>query len=683
MYCAKCGNKVNPNDKFCIKCGNPQSQGNITKTTSARKKTNNITKVLAIIVPIVIVLIIVMAVSVYKSNNSRTIMIYMVGSDLESRIGLGSRDLKDLDFTKVRKNRINVLLMAGGSKRWDNTYVDSNETSIYKLTETGFEKVDQRQKTNMGQSDNLLYFLNYSYQNSKTRKYDLLFWNHGGAVDGSEYDELSIMGDHLNLIEFKEALEKSPFSKKKLEVVSFRTCLNGTLEVANVFKDYAEYLVASEEVTLGSKLDSALRFINEIKPQDSGLTYGKKQITTYKETITNICNFQMNSNQKENYCETITYSITDLSKIDRLNNELDSFSADLNKKLSSNYNDYSKLRANLKQYGADEPLYDMVDLKDFATKFKSYSNKSDGVINAFDKAVLYNFSNNDYSHGLSIYYPYNGNEFIDNYYDKITPSKEYESFVTNHYKLKTSRVSSSSFNSIKDNKIDAKTKSKYQADFEMELTDEQVENFAKAQYLVFVKRSKNEDYYNLVYGGYDTKIENNKLKASVVGKTLRFSDIKYDDISYWVLSHEKKVTKEYVDVEVGAILKRGIGNSDLVTITLRIYDDSDEVKIVSVVSNSKNKSENLSVLGPVEVDLNEYTTIDIASQSYKITNENGKFDMGFFERGDGTYRGLSMSINKFRFIKESFDSNYEYYAVFRIFDTSGKEYYSNLIRIGG
>ena len=95
-------------------------------------------------------------------------------------------------------------------------------------------------------------FLKYAYDYSKTDEYDLLFWNHGGAIDGSEYDELS-NNDNLNLKEMNEALFNSPFKNKKLEIVIFRTCLNGTVEVNSVFSKYAKYLVASEEITLGAK----------------------------------------------------------------------------------------------------------------------------------------------------------------------------------------------------------------------------------------------------------------------------------------------------------------------------------------------------------------------------------------------------------------------------------------------
>ena len=69
---------------------------------------------------------------------TRTVMIYMVGSDLESDNGLASTDLDAIDGNIALNNGLNVYLIAGGSKKWNNSYVDVSETSIFKLTNSGF-----------------------------------------------------------------------------------------------------------------------------------------------------------------------------------------------------------------------------------------------------------------------------------------------------------------------------------------------------------------------------------------------------------------------------------------------------------------------------------------------------------------------------------------------------------------
>ena len=319
MYCKKCGNKLPDNAKFCNKCGQqvnapikkeekkieppkleqskpPVSNQNNTNTNIKTIKSIDINKILVGAIAVVVLIIGLVVVSGTRISNplnmgkSRTIMIYMVGSNLESKSGLATRDLQDLDYNKINANNNKVVLIAGGTEAWRNNYISQNETSIYELKENGFVKVDSRSLNNMGASDNLLYFLNYVSNNYQSDKYNFIFWNHGGAVDGSEYDDLS--HDNLKLKEMDNAFSKSKFKgNNKLETISFRTCLNGTIEVANIYKKYAKYLVASEEVTIGSKADSAIRFINEVSPSENGESFGRKQIDTYKEVVTNTCNY--------------------------------------------------------------------------------------------------------------------------------------------------------------------------------------------------------------------------------------------------------------------------------------------------------------------------------------------------------------------------------------------------------
>ena len=273
-----------------------------------------------IIVSIMVIIasITVSAIVILNRGVSRTVMIYMVGSNLESTNGLASSDLASI---KNIDSNTKVLLIAGGSSKWSNNYISTDETSIYELKSSGFTKVKKQDRKNMGDGDTLTEFLNYAYDYSKTDEYDLIFWNHGGAIDGSEYDELS-NDDNLSLSEMNDSLSKSPFNNKKLELVIFRTCLNGTLEVNSILAKYAKYLVASEEETLGANYTSVLNFINEIDSKDNSKDVGKKFIDAYKKQINDI-----KSNTYETDSDTIysTYSLVNLSNVDKLSNCVDDF----------------------------------------------------------------------------------------------------------------------------------------------------------------------------------------------------------------------------------------------------------------------------------------------------------------------------------------------------------------------
>ncbi len=688
MYCSKCGNKILENSKFCASCGNPVisstpvtnvTNNNQVVSTKQNKFKFDINKIIiGVIAVIVLIVVCHIGYSIVLKNQTRTIMIYMVGADLESGSGLASRDLLDLDYKKINANNTKVVLMAGGSKGWHNTYIDSNKTAIYELGPNGFTIVDNHELTNMGNSENLSYFLNYVHDNYKTSKYNFIFWNHGGAVDGSEYDELN-NSDNLSIPEIKQAFENGPFKgNNKLEVISFRTCLNATLEIANTLKDYGKYLVASEEVTVGSRFDSALGFINQIKPTDKPEVFGRKQIDCYTRTVTTACNAEQEVELDKNLCVNFTYSIIDLSKINAVNKELDTFSLDVNKKLASNYNDVVKVRASLKQYPlTDADEYDMVDLINLANGLTKYSSNAKSLINSVNNAVVYNSTNNDYSNGLSIYFPYNSASFLTKY-PNLTASKNYSDLLFSFYNMKnTTKVSS--FNTFSMKKGSAKTTKEGGADFEIDLTADQVNNFAKASCFVFVDMK--DGYHKLVYVSTSPYLDGNKLKAKVRGKMLRISDIEYEDTSEWLQLIEQNSGEDFTESNVIAILKKGLKNDEIVNITVRVDKEHPNGFIKSIVSTSKDKKGEAKFFSSSAIKLTDFTFIEVANQSYKITDANGKFDRNFLKNGNGIYTGMYFATNMIKLIPEDFNSKYDYYGVFAIKDVAGNSYYSDVVKM--
>ena len=667
-----------------------------TPVVKPKKKMSTINIILIIgIAFISLVILSCVGVFVLQGNQERVVMIYMVGSNLESKSGLATRDLSDLDYEKLKQNHTKVILIAGGTTSWKNSYIDVNETSIYSLESTGFEKIDARPRTNMGTIDNLSYFLNYVHDHYRASKYDFIYWNHGGAVDGSEYDDLT--GDHLMLIEMGKAFENSKFKgNKKLEVISFRTCLNSTIEVANIYKNYAKYLVASEEVTIGSQADSAIRFLNDVTLNDSPVEYGKKQIQTYKEVVSNTCNYSSFTNKDENYCVDSTYSITDLSKIDNLKSKLNDFASDLNKNVQSKYREFSKLRSNMKQYASDEPAYDMIDLYDFTETFDKYSKNGKAVRDALEEAVVYNWTNTNYSHGLSIYFPYNNKVFLSSYSD-ISTSDNYTSFINSFYNIKSGiKVSSYSdfsesdgikFSDKKSKKKKEKVKEK-ETDVELELTEEQIKNMTKASYLVFADTK--DGYYQILYAGKDVKVDGNKLKASIKDRMLRLTDSEYDDDDTWLLAVEDKVEDDYVEIKTYVYLSNSsavFGSKTLPsTAIIRIDKEHPNGYIKALYTNfdGKSDSENsnsFSVFAPAGTKLTDYNFISVLSSRYKLLDENGNYNPNWTETSDHVIQGKVFRTNMVKFKKEDFKSDYDYYVVFRIYDIANNEYSSKPIKI--
>ncbi len=542
-----------------------------------------------------------------KSNKSRTIMIYMVGADLESKNKIATGNLSGINYNLMDIDNVNVVLMAGGAKFWYNDYISKSETSIYELGQGGFEKVLQNDLKNMGTSDTFLEFLNYSYNNYKTDEYDLIIWDHGGGLDGSNYDEL-YDDDNLELLEFKQALSKSPFnSSNKLETVIFRTCLNGMIEVANIFKDYADYMVSSEEVSYGYYSDGVLNFINDIK----------KDIDGYKNFIRSMAN-------NDEFLYT-TYSIVDLSRIDGLNNSINDFfkSIDVNK----NYVDLSRVRTNLFQYGYTEqeiPDYDSVDLYNLVKELSYLSKqKAEKVLKGFEEAVIYSWSTDSKSQGLSIYFPFNGRDPVKkkflNVYGKISELNDYKDFITNFYN--TQLLASSDF-SFDNNNVSFVKKDNNSSDFTLELTDEQLNGYVNAEY--FIYRKVENDYYKLIYKSSNANLEGNTLKANIKDRLIyMYDDEDQSDFTLFEVEDSKKYIKYFSYGVLESFDSETLHFESETVIIYFAYDKkSKEVKITNVVRNNENGKVN-----NVMLNLKDYNQISIAPYNiYRVLDKNGNFN---------------------------------------------------------
>lgn len=384
MVCPKCGNDNLNGSLFCSYCGCNLSK----KDNSLNKKQKTIIILLLLIIVFLLILVIGKK---YQnedklSSGTRTIMIYMAGSNLESNNAVGTASLNSIDYTKMDHDHVRVLLLAAGSTRWHNDFIKQDTTAIYELTSSGYKIVkDYNEQMDMGDPSLLASFLQYGYDNYKSDHYDLILDDHGGAIEGAIYDDL-FTGDNITLQDFDIALNKSPFNdENKLETILFSTCLNGTIEVASVLDDYADYLIASEEVTQGNPETPVLYFINDLTYDDTALDYGKKFINAYKD--------QMNYLIENNYWDSgvSVYAMIDLSKINTILTELDRFVKGLN--INTDYANIARVRANLYQYGYteyQEPYYDTVDLKNLVTSLSSYSKtSSDKLVKALDDAIVY------------------------------------------------------------------------------------------------------------------------------------------------------------------------------------------------------------------------------------------------------------------------------------------------------
>lgn len=690
MFCGKCGHRHDGNIKFCPVCGNNLMfnqqpifsnnliPNNIIVTQQVQPLNNQLPKKKSKILFITLAILIFSFLTVgaffllkeekIKSQprdfqeNTRTIMIYMVGSDLESEAMIPSNDLAAINPNEVDLDNVNVLLYTGGTTKWHN-FISNDENAIYELTKDGFIKIKTYPKENMGSPETFTTFLNFGYDNYITENYDLIIYDHGGAIDGAVYDDFT--DDHLSLADFKMALANSPFNEdNKLELVLFRTCLNGTIEVADVFDDYADYLVASTEVTLGKAGAPVLDFINDIEATDDAIDIGQMFIDGYEERMP-----QLNPGLQVGQM----YAVIDLSKTEYLISLLDEFIKGID--IDSNYASIVRVRSQLLQFGYtyfDEKTYDMVDLYELIEGLSPYSNvNSNELLQAIDDMVVYNWSTIGNTHGLSIYFPYNADSTYQNYflnlYGSLDFNNAYDTFISQFSLLNLSNNSSS----FTLNKLD-KNESKVDGiNLELKLSDEQVKDYAKSQYIIF--HEEEDGYYTPIISSDDTVLgKDGILRASISNNLIKVYDAEDED---YVQLIERTVDGKklyYSSSVLLSYLENDMEDWHLDPATV-YFDITDSVKVSNIVLSGDE------VTNGTVADLEDYTTIQFMNFRYDILDEKGNYktDWG----SSPTQYGLEFRTDsEYDYKLASLDDG-NYYCVFMVVDIYGNEYYSKLLSI--
>jgi len=525
-----------------------------------------------------------------SSNNGnskyRTFMIYMVGSDLESSGKIATYDLNDIKGTNIDLNNNNILLMVGGSKKWHNNYVNEDEVGLFELTKSGFKKVKKFKLSSMGYTDTLYNFIDYTTSHYNSEKYDMIFWNHGLGALGLEVDE--VFDDFLDIKELKSVFDKTKFSKEKLELVIFNNCLAGNIHFASIMKEYANYMVASEEVMYVGGIIDRLNFLNDVKKNDNGYDIGLAYVKKSDSSI-NLAN-KINGIDLDS-----TLSIIDLSKIEEVEKNMNKYFDSID--LESNYKNVSRARRKTTTYGDTDLSYDTVDLYTLADSLGSVSNNElkEALQESIKKAVVHNSALNEYSNGLSVYFPYYGdNEFITShlyYFDKIW-NNEYTNFIHNYYDLSTKAKRANRIGKEND-VLKLSNIIKYEDNkISLELTEEENNAYQSANIYVF---EKSNNKYKLITKSDEIYLENNKLisKDLVLLKTFNneiISSIKENNIYkiYGLLSGNDVVIKVKNNKGYGSISNVLIDSKDKPVGGLIDYSD-EPITYYSLVYNNLNE----------------------------------------------------------------------------------------------
>ena len=612
---------------------------------------------------------------------SRTVMIYIVGSDLESTYGAASFNISQILEAGIDLSWNTVLLMTGGAANWLNASIPSNENVIYRVSKNGLVNVSQSPAKNMGSPQTLSDFLTYCYTNYAADAYSLILWNHGGGpMFGFGYDELS--GDILTLTEISHALEDSPFNKdNKLEWVGFDACLMGSIEVAFIFSDYAQYLIASQETIPGWGWDYS--FLGRVGPDMAAEDVAEEIIESYFEFCSAIFR------DRPDFEADITLSCLDLSVISDVEQGLNSLYAKASKSLdASGFRSFALSRSSVKEFGNFSmtiPM-DLVDIQHLCNLMsKDYPSDAQVLSDALEQLVVYNRSNISNANGVSMYYPYRNKDSMNELaavYDSLDFAGGYTAYMRQFIALLQGGFGTQW------NLSHSMAAQESSTQFFVQLTPEQVENFVRATYIICEKNVNDDgtESYIILFNGTDvTLADDGKLYANYEGKTQVVYD-KEEDSTGLCMLFEKECTDDYIRYHIPVMIVSwdpGFLFSGWLQLHVNRKDNSS--KILAVVPF--DSEDDAPVAKKQMIDIYDYPDIYFPYIERSLAyNEDGSLKPANEWEQTGTMYATYANLNQetkdtISFVQGELDRDKEYFLVFRITDIQENAYSSNLIPI--
>ena len=338
--------------------------------------------------------------AIQGGEDSFTIFLYMVGSDLETYGGTASADLREMREAALG-DRVRILILAGGASSWAMPEL-SGGVKLLLLDKGGLHELADLGLANMAEEKTLETFLRWGAENCPAARRALLFWNHGGGtMMGFGHDE------HFphSLLSLADLSEAAGASGMHFSFVGFDACLMGTLETAKTFAPYADYLVASEETepSSGWSYTGWLTMLGSDPDMDTR-TLGHNILGEYIP-------------EKRDSFDTYTLSLIDLSKIDALCSAVETFFANEEGLLKVDYKSLSRARNNTRAFG--NGMFEQIDLVNFVQLNRTVSSQGNAVIDAAEKAVVESRSTINGANGIAVYFPYKNPDVYELVYETL------------------------------------------------------------------------------------------------------------------------------------------------------------------------------------------------------------------------------------------------------------------------
>lgn len=362
-----------------------------------------------------------------NGQDTVTLMVYMCGTDLESKYGMATNDLNEMLGASF-SDKVNLIVYTGGCTQWKNNTVSSSTNQIYQIKNKQLILIeDNLGSVSMTDPSTLSGFIQYCSGNFPANRYELILWDHGGgSVSGYGYDQKFQNSGSMSLSGINKALADGGVD---FDFVGFDACLMATLENGLMLSKYADYMIASEETEPGV----GWYYTNWLTELGNNTSIDTVMLgSRIVDDFVSVC-------ARDAQGQKTTLSVVDLAELSAtVPEKFNAFSANTADRIKGNeYQSIANARAGAREFAQSSKI-DQVDLIDLAGRIGTI--EAADLCNVVRGAVKYNRTslNMTNANGISIYFPFRKLNRVDSAlqtYQAIGLDSEYSRCIREYASL--------------------------------------------------------------------------------------------------------------------------------------------------------------------------------------------------------------------------------------------------------
>lgn len=211
---------------------------------------------------------------------SPTILLYMLGCDLEEEAGAATDDIVEIMHI-TKQIPVQVIIYLGGSSRWWLPGLKDNHCYDLIVANNKICVLEDFGTQQSATVQNLTRFL----QRYGKEGDDLILWGHGFAEEQCIGVDKLYSDDYLTIGEIQKAIRNSGLH---FRMIGFDACKMATLEAIWSFSEYADYFVASSEweTLKGWDYEALLQCLSDSSDPLEKVLHTSLEKRTRKNTLT-------------------------------------------------------------------------------------------------------------------------------------------------------------------------------------------------------------------------------------------------------------------------------------------------------------------------------------------------------------------------------------------------------------